>query len=386
MPMRSFLLALGCLSLACGAFGQVTGPAMEPEMVGPSAGAVANPYYGPPGYQPVPAPNGAELPQLPESWLRSAFIPAPVLTVRLQAQWLQPNYPNSSALATQFQQQENGQFIATGVPPRSEEQYILTPRAVLEYRPVEYFSIEASGWVTAGPDQSDGQNGQPDIPLFLDPTGGTDRPAALNPLPANFPTTADFMRTNWGFTAGGFEVMALQHFILPRGPIADFAIGLGGRVMWIDEDVNVHFEDRVNNISGRLGANAENNLYGAQIMARATLQSPVRWLRMYGDVKLGLMANNTENDTSILDNTGQIQRAGATHTQFAQIFECNAFVEVFVTRNVTVFGGYQLLYVERALRAADQIIPDTAQFLSGNLKNQGHLLMTGPAAGVVVTY
>src|SRR5690606_29707963 len=128
-----------------------------------------------------------------------------------------------------------------------------------------------------------------------------------------------------------------------------------------------------------------NNLAGPQVMARARVQGPGSKIRSVAEVKIGLMASDTRVTNSVFANGQLFGQNSYSRTIFGSLFESNFYIEYFLTENLTVYGGFQLFYVDRIVRGSEQIQQDINYFLTKH-KDLGSLFMFGPRVGLVFSY
>lgn len=433
MPVRNVLIAMTCLSLVSSAAGQA--PVMEPAPVG-NGPTVNGPIVGPPpnanfsdaameGIAPGVGPAGPPLAPggapIPQSWLMSAWDPQPRLELRAEATFLQPRFDFSMPIGNQVQAIHN-QLEPVPVSVNASGQYVAGLRLGLEYHMGVFGSLEGVGFFQNGPHQENSPFASQDFPIFLTsplpnptvnvtpavlPPAGTPNtpnapaglptvqapatpavqlPGQLRNLPPGFPTVVDDARLFWDFDAVGAEANYLHHYVCVEGPISDLALGVGIRFMGVYERVDVRLIDEVNGLTGRMRVASDNNLVGPQFIGRVRFQIPhLPRLRWTAETKIGLMANTVSNSTRLdandvnfgADNTGQ--------TQFSPLVEGNFMLDFFVTQHLTVFGGFQMLYMDRVARAGDQLEQDLNVFLTRR-KEIGTLFMYGPQAGLLFTY
>ncbi|MBY0589309.1 hypothetical protein K2X85_19210 [bacterium] len=391
---RSLLLALLGLFPAWA-------PAQE-EALPPTAPISASPttpeqalenYYNAPGRasqqlmsEGVAAPpvTGSSTLPLPESWTNSLFDPQPRLELRAEAVWLQPNFDNSYPLARQTQS-INQQFRQVDIGVRGEGEPIATPRGTIEYHWNEQGSVEASGFYMDGPQQTNYNLSNADQAYYFDSN-------ASNPLergflvntPPGFPLTATDATLDWSFRTWGTEINLLHHFVSMKGPISDLAIGLGGRFIKIDENVNLNLANEIDSTSAVMGVESRNSAAGPQFVARGRVNGPFKCVRFTAQGKIGLMANGTQykNTISTAGPAAFIAPSSFSDSQviFSPLFEGLFGCEIYIWRNFVVFGGYQLLYMDRIDRAGGHFSQDLNQFTQPS-KDFGDLFLYGPRLG-----
>lgn len=332
-----------------------------------------------PGAPTDPPPN---LPPIPQSWLASAWDPQPRFEVRFDVAFLQPDFATSRNLARQVQTNQN-KYLINDVGVDSHSEYTAGVRTALEWHFNEFKSLEFQGFFVDGPRQRSVPMGQSDFSLGLG--AGVFPGGPMVNQPFDFPRISEEGRFDWNFEAFGAEINWLHHFIHPKGPLSDVAIGFGARYMGILENVQVRFLDEILLFSGNMQSDVENHLYGPQVVGRARIQSPFKRIRLVTEGKVGLMANAVQVNNQLTSNAGIFGISDNTDTIFSAIFEGNFMFEFFVTKHLTVFGGYELLYASRTLRAPEQLNPDLTNFVSPQ-KQIGNTFLHGPRVGLVFAY
>lgn len=387
MPTRQWWMLIGCLLAAEVALAQAPpGPGYlgTRSIAGPPPMAAEAPLEMDPAF--AATPPGA--PEIPQGWLASFWNPVPCVEIRGEALFLQPNFEPSVGLAKQTQiDPSTSQVRDVFVSASGSEQFIAAPRLVLEYHLNEFKSIEAVGWVLDGPNQNLSPQGANDSPYFLS-IDAVD-PRARGPLanlPPGFPQVADEFLINWEFRSQGAELNWLHHFIIQHGLHTDVAVGIGGRYFGMVENAQLSFRDIANGLEGRMTARVDNEMGGPQVIGRTRWQSPLRWFRAVAEGKIGLMANTTETRMNLFTSPlGYNVGNRYTTTVFSPLFEGNFYFEFFLTRNITVFSGIQLLYADRVNRAGGQFEQDVNRFLY-DPDRLGSVFLWGPRVGLVLSF
>jgi hypothetical protein len=360
---------------------------------------------GDPGYMAFPGagpqeagmPFGNEpgqVPGVPQAWANSMWNPTSKLRIRTEALWLKPNFQRSSPMASQPGVQADGTFAINELPVSPHTPYYLTPRLSVEYFCTDYFSIEATGFAMIGPHRTYNL-GSADFSYFLSGTFAGDVSSFTAPftnIPAGFPTVADIATVFYSQNIGNFELMGWWHWTPDKGACSDVALGIGGRYFFINEKINLRFEDKLGvgsgmgATSGELDVRSKNDLFGVQVGGKATMQSPLKWLRSTVEGKIALMNNDARNNTQILDTTGAVVGNGRiTHSDLAFLFEGNLNVEFFVSQYVTAYAGFNVVYIDRVERADQQLNTDLNAFVQPT-KHNGDVLLFGPKVGFMMNW
>ncbi|HVJ80117.1 MAG TPA: BBP7 family outer membrane beta-barrel protein [Planctomycetia bacterium] len=414
MAAHRILSAVGGFCLAAGiAVGQAPEPlpgapftGSHPPLAAPGPGMLpqAGPLHlqsppGDPGLMAIPGPgpqdagrpignNPGEVPGVPQAWAMSNWNPVPKLVIRTEVMFLKPDFQQSRPLALQAAVNEDGQFelAGRGVDPQTD--YFVTPRLLVEWWKCDQWSVEASGWSLIGPNRTTflGNN---DFPYFLDAVtvGGETFGPALTGIPAGFPTIADFASVKYRQNISNIEMLVWRHWVPDKGAASDFALGFGPRYMWMRENVTVRYEDQLPGSTtpfGELSTRTNNDLYGVEFAMKATLQSPIKWLRSSVDAKIGLMNADSRHSTSVIDTTGtEVSSGRFFRANFAGLFEAKYDVEIFLSQFVTIFGGFHVMYVDRVERASEQFNPNLNAFVQPQ-EQISDVLLYGPRFGLVM--
>lgn len=350
--------------------------------------SVLHDYYSNPGEvsvdQAAHQPADGTLP-LPESWTSSMFDPQPRLDVRVEAIFLEPSFQNSSPLATQTQ--SNGidfGLVPVGIQGNGEASTAI--RGSIEYHLNEQGSIETAGFYMFGPDQANYRLSQVDQTYYFNGTAIplNERGYVVN-APVGFPLIATDAFVDWQFHSWGSEVNALHHFICMKGPASDLAVGVGARYLAVNEEVRLNIFNELDGGAASLASESKNNIYGPQFVGRARLNGPGQRLRWLFEGRIGLMANTADHSNEIATIESPAARNGDVETRFAPLFEGLFACEFYVWRNLVLFGGYQLLFVDRVDRAAGHFYGDINVFRQAP-ENLGSLFLYGPRAGLLWSF
>lgn len=381
MSVRIVVLAVVCLAIAGRAS---AGPPTEAPPPGPHGVAPMRMHLdaGQPEFSAYGEPTPQDLPPIPEVWLKSLWNPQPRLEIRAEAVWLQPEFDRTRALARQFQSNDAFIFSLVDVSARADEYYVVAPRIAAELHANEMWSIEMTSFFLDGPNQDNVSFGQADVPYLMTTAAG----GPMFNTPAGFPAVADSVTVDWDFETFNADATILRHCIAMHGPVSDFAIGIGARYFRIDEKARLLAVDELNGLSGQLDVDVENRMAGPQVVMRTRLQGPGKRIRSVAEAKIGLMANAAENSTALGAGGVVVATGFASQTRFAPLVEANFLFEFFVAEHATVFGGFQIYYLDRVERVAEQFNPDLAVFASGADRDIGTMFMFGPRVGIVFSY
>lgn len=374
--------------------GQEPTPAWSPY----GAGQFPVPYTGDEVYQPAtspvpqgseyfPAPDLSQAPPIPEAWLAGFFNPQPFFEARFELMFLKPDLPSSVPIANTYLLDADGlAYFATPVRVSNKEDFVTSGRAVLEFHLNPYYSMEMAGFLSDGPNWDARRLMDADSTYYLDANSPIRMYTGfLSNMPQGFPVIADRMALDWDFEAFGGETSFLRHFIFAEGPASDVAVGVGIRYLGLREDLRLTVNDYANNLTGIMAVNSKNDLLGPQFQARAKLQSPWKRMRVVAEGKVGLMANKSINQTFISPDSSGESGANYGRTQFAPLYEGNFRVEFFIFEHLTIYGGFDMLYVSRVDRATSQFTQNLDVFVQEH-KDLSHLFSFGPTCGLQFTY
>lgn len=303
--------------------------------------------------------------------------------------WLRPNETQSLSLVQQVQADSNGALSRADVPATVAEQTISAPRITLGFAPTSGHAAEFTGFWMGGPNQTNtdvvqGQN--VDFPFFVDANNPI--PLArgfLTGLPAGFPTIADQFTTDWSLNVWSISGSWLKTYDRPDRVLEHFAFGLGLRYLHISEDVTANFINNPSAQTGSLDVETTNNVIGPEFLSRGTFKVIPRWVAASAELRAGLNGNAVSDRKTILVN-GTSTASGSTESVvFSPSVEGNFMLDFRPMRHVSIFTGYQVLYVANVDRAVEQLDPNLGSFVSG-ASNQGQLFLHGPRLGLRVTY
>jgi hypothetical protein len=344
----------------------------------PDHGPVMGSTMGEPGRPIYGGGDPNALPPIPESWLNSAFNPQPKIEGRAGVVFWKPTFDQSPALGSQIRSNGTGGLVDQQFVLRSTSEYVAAPTLDFKWHCNEFCSIETGGWFMDGPRNRSFLVGPADFFIRLN---------QLNGFPGTFPMIADQGVVDWDFKSYSWDINMVRHYIYPKGPISDFALGVGFRYIGIYESVEARFTDEISAVAtnGMMRVNADNSLFGGQFLARARVQSPWKKVRMLAETKIALNYNPADVSSRVEASGGAFGQNSSVLSLFSPTFEGNFTVEYFVTPNLTVYGGFNMFFAERVMRASEQFSPNFDNFLNKQ-QSYGSLYMFGPTAGLVLNY
>jgi hypothetical protein len=132
--------------------------------------------------------------------------------------------------------------------------------------------------------------------------------------------------------------------------------------------------------------NDNNHLYGGQVGGIFNLWRLEGPLRVTSTMKAGAFGNTANNNFNLLPTTGGSFPGGASGTQASFVGEINVMASYAITSHLGVYGGYQLLWIDRVALAADQAAAATANHTQNAIGINGDLLFNGFTGGLTVTW
>jgi hypothetical protein len=140
-------------------------------------------------------------------------------------------------------------------------------------------------------------------------------------------------------------------------PNESFRLSLGFRWMQISENLSQTFSPA----AAVFDIDTGNNLYGLQLGGDAVLYRGILF-NVAGWIKSGIYANVADQSTSIIGGPAVSNGIGETTPAF--VGETGLLADFALTQSISLFGGYQLLWVSGAALAADQL-PNMSSVLTG---------------------
>ncbi len=198
--------------------------------------------------------------------------------------------------------------------------------------------------------------------------------------------------TNWnGAETGEFdyatEVQSLEVNLL-RNPCGNnWYWGAGFRYLNLEEE----FAGRIEGAGGAVGSDiaweTENDLFGFQLALKGSRQLGCSRFRINSFAKAGLYWADQDADF-VVSGAGFGSTATDSNDQAAFVGEAGIDLVYEVRCNVTLKAGYQLLFVDGAALASEQV-STTDQFNTTGVRpmtiNQGSVLFHGLNFGLVIT-
>jgi hypothetical protein len=322
---------------------------------------------------------------LPQSWTNSFFDPQPRFEFRAEAIWLQSNFDDSYPLARQSVPKDTDyELVDVGV--RGNTDNTVAPRIAFEYHWNEQGSVEVAGFIMDGPRQSGYGLSEFDQIYYFDRNAASfPEQGGLFNTPTGFPLVATDATLDWQFSAYGGETNLLHHFVLMKGYISDLALGIGGRYLGVSEKVGLNISNELEGTSANMSVRTKNHIAGPQVVGRARINGPFKRVRWTAEGKIGLMANATNHENSIVTGQSALQTFDDNEIFFSPLFEGLFGCEIYLVRNVVVFGGYQLLYADRVDRAAGRFQADLNAFVQPS-KHLDDIFLYGPRLGLLWSY
>jgi hypothetical protein len=124
-----------------------------------------------------------------------------------------------------------------------------------------------------------------------------------------------------------------------------------------------------------------NHMYGAQMGTRLNMWEVNSPLQLLGTLKAGIYGNVADNDFTLRPSTGGQFDGGGFDTQLAFVGEINFVGSYQVTQSISVYGGYQVLWLDGVALASDALAASTAAS-SQALITENQLVYQGAVTGI----
>lgn len=211
-------------------------------------------------------------------------------------------------------------------------------------------------------------------PATLEALGTVNRPNIVMPLltdgAANSSTTMnsfiydDSFRATIDAQLWGTEAILLQEFYLPNHPCNWQWLG-GFRYISFDEQMT-HIG--VYNNGGALavprvtqiGGEAINNVYGPEVGGRASIRT--KYVSFTATPRIAFALNDSTSSVitgPLTEANEAVVRMTEESIDFSPILEVNLQMQIHVTPNFTLYGGYDVLYIFKASRPNNNIVYDS---------------------------
>jgi hypothetical protein len=160
-------------------------------------------------------------------------------------------------------------------------------------------------------------------------------------------------------------------------PRCDFLLGF--RWIELSDDLNYNIVFPAFNADYNWQEN--NHMYGAQTGTRLQLWELNSPLQMLATLKAGIYGNVADNDFTLRPSTGGQFDGGGFDTQLAFVGEINFVSSYQVTQSVSVYGGYQVLWLDGVALASDALAASTAAS-SQAVITENQLVYQGVVTGI----
>jgi hypothetical protein len=132
--------------------------------------------------------------------------------------------------------------------------------------------------------------------------------------------------------------------------------------------------------------NENNHLYGAQLGGTFDLGRILGPVTMTSAFKAGVYGNAADNDFTLAISDGTRFDAGASGSDVAFVGEINIRASVPITRRASLYGGYQLLWIDGVALASDEASTATVTLDDDTISITRDLFCHGATTGVEVTW
>lgn len=220
--------------------------------------------------------------------------------------------------------------------------------------PTQLGTLEVDAWGLAQASQS--ERIRPSIDLL---TGATVLPA-ITLLSAGSPSDSamvlfdtDYrneLRSNLFGTQANFYFNPMS-----TGSPLTFKPIAGFRYIRFHEELEIRGIDQTSGTTPRVSSSSHNNLFGPQIGFRTSVDN--EWFSLGIEPKLMVGVNRHEDDVSASDilDPGNSVRHENNDTDFAPVIDLSSYLKLHVSKNCSLYAGYQLLILTNTSRPANQI-------------------------------
>lgn len=307
-------------------------------------------------------------------------------TIRAEALYLKPDEARTLRLANQVQPNARGILFRAALRANAPEEGFGVPRLTIEWPIDDRNLYEMTGFYMGGPERSGRSLSGFDNPFFLDANAADPlQRGFLTNLPANFPTQADRMLSDWDFQTWGVSLDRIGYRERLAWWPGALGMGVGLRYFGMIEDFDVRAIDEVNGRSGQLAVEVDNHMLGPEILVRGETVLAQGRLRGLAELRVGLLGTAATVRKRVLVGGAVTGTGSSVRGQLSPLVEGNFFLEVTTWRQLVVFGGYQVLYLAGVNRAPEQIHTNLAQFV-GTGADLETLFLHGPRVGVRLDY
>ncbi len=160
------------------------------------------------------------------------------------------------------------------------------------------------------------------------------------------------------------------------------------RTSWVIGFRAIEYQDDVNYditfpaFTANYNWNENNHLYGAQLGGNFNLWNLDGPFQLTGSMKAGIYGNVAENDFTLRPSTGGQFDGGGKATRVAFVGDIGVNAAYFVTANLAIRGGYQLLWLDGVATGPGAIATATANSSQAGINSTNNVFFHGATAGV----
>jgi hypothetical protein len=132
--------------------------------------------------------------------------------------------------------------------------------------------------------------------------------------------------------------------------------------------------------------NENNHLYGGQLGGTFDLGRIFGPVTMTSAFKAGVYGNAADNDFTLVVSNGPTFDAGAADSDVAFVGEINLRADLPITQRVSLYGGYQLLWIDGVALASDEAAVATVTLNDDTISVNRDVFYHGATTGVEVSW
>lgn len=214
-----------------------------------------------------------------------------------------------------------------------------------------------SAFRTAGT-ESLGTVDRPNVVIPLLTNGGVADAATANYLVYDSSFSAEIESRMWGA-----EATLLTKPYIPGNSYQWQWLG-GFRYLSYEEDFShtgvYNNGGTVADVATTIGADTKNNMYGPEVGGRAQINK--KWFSLSATPRIAFALNNYTGSTMF----NGVQTGSEDDIDFTPIVQVSFKGEIHVTPNLSLFGGYDFMWIYRMTRPYDNIVYDSTPAIGGS--------------------
>jgi hypothetical protein len=167
------------------------------------------------------------------------------------------------------------------------------------------------------------------------------------------------------------------NYVREVNPRCEFLTGF----RWIELEDDINFNIVFPAFNADYTWNENNHMYGAQMGTRLNMWELNSPLQLLGTFKAGIYGNVADNDFTLRPSTGGQFDGGGFDTQLAFVGEIDFTASYQLTQHFSVYGGYQVLWLDGVALASDALAASTAAS-SQAVITENQLVYQGAVTGI----